>query len=148
MPLPKISKLDDYQFDNSFVVILDGREYAALLQIAPILQYAALWLDGYEPHTAESIIAKIIEGEKVSEIVTAIDNLSAQLQTDAAQQVQALQSINTALLELQNVTAAIATIQSAVAGTDLEDDLANVWSMLSSIGTVLGATLNAPPPPL
>lgn len=148
MPLPKISELDNYQFDNSFVIVLDGREYAALLQVAPILQYAALWLDGYEPRTAESIIAKIIEAEKVSDIVTAIDNLNAQLQSSAAQQVQALQNINTALAELQNVTAAIATIQSAVAGTDLEDDLANVWNMLSSIGAVLGATLNAPPPPL
>lgn len=101
---------------------------------------------------------------KLDDLVTAVDNLNV---TIAAQQetqeaiVTALGQIRTAIEltspsvlenELIDIKTALEHIRTAVELTggneDLEDDLANVWSVLKSIDIVLGGTYASPPNPL
>lgn len=76
---------------------------------------------------------------KLDDLVTAVNNLNATIETNG--------------LALSGILQALGGIQTAIqAGADnsgeLEDDLANVWSMLKSISTVLGGDIPDPPNPL
>lgn len=76
---------------------------------------------------------------KLDDLVTAVNNLNATLETNGL----ALEGI------LQSLNSIQAAIQTGAANVDeLEDDLANVWRVLQSLTTVIGGDIPEPPNPL
>lgn len=133
-----------------------------------ILGYGRLWDEQTGSIKAVQVIGREIYESfmtcKLDDLVTALETLNV---TIAAQQetqeaiVISLEHIRTAVEltspsvlqdELVDVKIALEHIRTAIELTggneDLEDDLANVWSVLKSIDTILGGSYTSPPNPL
>ena len=153
----------EYIPDNAnlcYLVALDNRQIDVLLSLLSHMRYYWLW------DTQKSNLQPIVEwlwslefclmsGCSVEQLIAKLDeikntlasgnaqqtldlgNISLTIASGDAQQTADLNTINATLATVTTALADIKTSIDALPDSDLEDDLANVWSQLSGVLQVL-----------